>query len=83
MHDISDFRFISLSDVVKALKSSAAFADIVTLSSTELPVRSTAFPQRIDALVMVMCKAGEATITIDLQQYHLKKNMLLMVHISS
>ena len=79
MHDISDFRFISLSDVVKALKSSATFSDIVTLSSTELPVRSTAFPQRIDALVMVMCKAGEATITIDLQQYHLKKNMLLMV----
>ncbi|MBQ1185671.1 MAG: AraC family transcriptional regulator [Muribaculaceae bacterium] len=80
MHDISDFKSISLSDIVKVLNSSATFSDIVTLSSTELPVRSTAFPQRIDALVLVMCKAGEATITIDLQQYHLKKNMLLMVH---
>ncbi|MBQ2440194.1 MAG: hypothetical protein II271_03230, partial [Muribaculaceae bacterium] len=80
MHDISDFKSISLSDIVKALNSSATFSDIVTLSSRELPARSTAFPQRIEAFVMVMCMAGEATITIDLQQHHLKKNMLMMVH---
>lgn len=69
---------ISLRDLADYIKTSNRH-DVFAFDAFTPKTEALAFPIRIDGLSIIFCKSGEATLTIDLTEYHIKKNSLLVL----
>lgn len=82
MDRLSDLKSIALVDVAKTLNTKNAFKDIVAFEVDKLGRKSDKqlFPIRFEALVLVQCIQGETKAIIDLKEYTLTKDSMLIIH---
>lgn len=82
MEKVLDFKSIELVDVAKMLNTKNTFKDIVAFEADKFGPKSEKqlSPLRIEALILVQCIQGETKAIIDLKEYTLKKDSLLIIH---
>ena len=82
MEKVLDFKSIELVDVAKMLNTKNTFKDIVAFEAGKFGLKSEKqlSPLRIEAFILVQCIQGETKAIIDLKEYTLKKDSLLIIH---
>ncbi|MCM1319529.1 MAG: helix-turn-helix domain-containing protein [Muribaculaceae bacterium] len=69
---------ITLRDLSDYIKTSTR-QDVLAFDTFAPRVDMPRFPLRIDGLTIMMCTAGQATVIVDLTEYHLRENSLLVL----
>lgn len=77
-------RIITLEAISRAVDCVSLDSDIV-IWNQELPIALPAdypvtFPVRIDAMLIAVCKSGGGRIAIDMSEYEVKENTLIVIH---
>lgn len=71
--------FTTLSQIAKNVNSDKLDEDILVFDHEIKFVAEEMFPLRIDALLIVLCTAGSGKIGIDLREYEISKNTLIVI----
>ncbi|MCM1005457.1 MAG: helix-turn-helix domain-containing protein [Prevotella sp.] len=69
---------ITLRDLADYIKTSTR-QDVLAFDTFTPRDEMPKYPLRIDALTILLCTRGESTVVIDLTEYHLKENTLLVL----
>lgn len=77
-------RIITLEAINKAVDNVNLDSDIVVWDQ-RLPIslptdKAITFPARIDAMLIVICRHGSGSVAIDLNEYEVKENTLMVIH---
>lgn len=77
--DIKIGTFTTLSQISKIVNSDKLDEDIIVFQHEVKFVPEEIFPLRIDALLIALCTEGSGKIGIDLREYEIKKNTLIVI----
>ena len=77
--DIKIGTFTTLSQISKIVNSDNLDEDIIVFQHEVKFVPEEIFPLRIDALLIALCTEGTGKIGIDLREYEIKKNTLIVI----
>ncbi len=77
--DIKIGTFTTLSQISKIVNSDKLDEDIIVFQHEVKFVPEEIFPLRIDALLIALCTEGTGKIGIDLREYEIKKNTLIVI----
>ena len=72
-------KYTTLREIAKVVNSDKLDEDIVVFDHDVKFVSEDIFPLRIDALLIVLCTAGSGRIGIDLREYELRENTLIVI----
>lgn len=70
---------VSINDIVGYLETVAIENDIVTFKACANQFKNTNIPFRIDGLIVILCKDGVGKLTVDLNEYEIRKNSLIVL----
>lgn len=70
---------ISLRQIAASVNNDNLNEDILMFDNFNTNGNEDVFPIRIDALVICLCKEGEGKVGIDLREYELKKDTLMVI----
>ena len=77
--DIKIGTFTTLSQISKIVNSDKLDEDVIVFQHEVKFVPEEIFPLRIDALLIALCTEGTGKIGIDLREYEIKKNTLIVI----
>lgn len=82
MINTSDLKSVSLVEIARILNGKSSFDDIVVFNVNAFTAGNSYgyYPLRIDALAIIQCVSGETKIKVDLKEYTIKKNSLIIIH---
>lgn len=70
---------VTMREIAKAVNNDSHNDDIIVFDHDLAFRTEDIFPMRIDALLMALCTEGEGKIGIDLREYELKRNSLIVI----
>lgn len=70
---------ISIRQIASSINNDNLNEEILVFDSSFANEKEDAYPLRIDALVIVLCTAGTARTGIDLREYDIKENTLVVI----
>lgn len=71
--------YITLSQISSAVNSASEDVEIAAFTMKD-PFRNLKFPLRFEGMIMACVKEGSGKIGIDLREYEIKENSLLVIH---
>ena len=74
---------ISFDEIANVISKSSLNRDILLFDSGFPGPRHDIMPIRFDALLLILCKNGEGRINIDLHEYHIRENSLIVIRPNS
>ncbi|MDE6078006.1 MAG: helix-turn-helix domain-containing protein [Muribaculaceae bacterium] len=77
--DIKIGTYTTLSEISKIVNSDKLDEDILVFQHEVKFVPEEIFPLRIDALLIALCTEGSGKIGIDLREYEIKKNTIIVI----
>lgn len=82
MDNTTQVRSVSIEDIADYVGNSSMTDDVVVFEKCELrnDDEGISFPMRLDALMIALCTGGEGKIGIDLNEYKIGKNDLLVLN---
>lgn len=75
----TDERIVSLATIARSPNSVSLGCDMIVLD-TDLGNRFDDVPERVNGLLMTLCHKGRARICIDLNEYDIKPDTLVVIH---
>ncbi len=75
----ADVRVITLQDLASKINNLSMGEDIVVVEGWDPLEPTDMFPTRVDALLIILCTSGHGRIGIDLREYEVRRNTLLVI----